>query len=368
MADVLIVGCGLIGTSVGLALRQAGQEVLLHDTDDPRVATAAHRGAGKAWNGTQTAQLVLIATPPAVVAAQLHQAQSSHLGQTYTHVTSVQTEVQSEVEALSCDLSSIVGGHPLAGRETSGPEAASADLFVGRPWAVCPSRSSAQEAVEAVLRLVQACGAAPVVVDADVHDASVARLSHLPHVLSAALAGRLTVLSGQEQINPELSGPGLVDTSRLAAGDPALWTQILTLNAGPVAQELAAVAAELSALAEDLTATLDAGQESQARERVQAFLVRGQQGRAQVPVKRGVRSAAFASVAVDVDDRPGRLAALLTDAGDLGVNVEDVRVEHVPGRPRGSISLLVAVEAVAPLAAGLRSRGWAVLPATTGAL
>jgi prephenate dehydrogenase len=357
MADVLVVGCGLIGTSIGLALRQAGQDVLLHDTDPSRIATAARRGAGKAWNSTQNASLVLVAVPPAAVAAQLYEAQRHDLGRTYTHVTSVQSEVQSEVEALSCDLSSIVGSHPLAGRETSGPDAASADLFVGRPWAVCPSPSSADEAVEAVLALVETCGATPVVVDAGVHDASVARLSHLPHVLSAALAGRLTVAPGQ---GTDLSGPGLVDATRLAAGDPALWAQILTANAGPVAQELRAVVADLSALAEDLGASLEPGAADAARERVLAFLTRGQQGRAQVPVKRGERSAAFASVVVEVDDRPGRLAALLTDAGELGVNVEDVRVEHVPGRPRGSISLVVALDAATRLAEGLSTRGWDV--------
>jgi prephenate dehydrogenase len=94
---------------------------------------------------------------------------------------------------------------------------------------------------------------------------------------------------------------------------------------------------------------------------ITAFLERGNRGRALVPVKRGDRDEAFRRVAVEVDDRPGRLAALLTDAGAAGVNVEDVRVDHVPGRPRGVIELLVHAEAVEPLTQALRRREWAVV-------
>lgn len=366
MADLLVVGCGLIGTSVGLALAQAGdRDVLLHDQDPAAVAVAVARGAGRAWDGRLVADLVLVAVPPAATGAALDEAQRLGVGQTYTHVSSVQSLVQSEVEALSCDLSSIVGSHPLAGREISGAAAATADLFVGRPWALCPSPASSADAREQVRELITACGGVVVEVDAELHDVSVARLSHLPHVTASALAGILT--AEDELASPvchELSGPGLVDSTRLAAGDPALWAQILTGNAHHVGPAVAQLSRDLAALAEQLAVLGEAAQAGAARthalQAVTDFLERGRQGRELVPVKRGRAQADFGTVGVTVDDRPGRLAALLAAAGDACINVEDVHVEHVPGRPHGLIHLLVHRQSVDDLSTALAAAGWVV--------
>lgn len=372
MTDVLVLGSGLIGTSVGLALRQAaGYVVLLHDRDATTLDRAMERGAGAAWDGRQRVDLVVSAVPPAATAASLQNAQRLGLAQTYTHVCSVQSQVQREVEALGCDLASLVGGHPLAGKESSGPVAASADLFVGRPWALCPSAQSTPAALTAVRELALACGAVPLVVGALEHDKAVALLSHLPQVVSSALAALLVHdhdappqgPSSADGARTELSGAGLVDTTRLAAGDAALWTQILTANAAQVAPAVRSLLALLQPLADDLEVLAGpAPGEARARalEGVSGMLVRGNRGRAVVPVKRGSRDAAFAEVAVEVDDRPGRLAALLMAAGDAGVNVEDVHVDHVPGRPRGVIELLVEAPHADALRVALRAGGWAV--------
>lgn len=382
MTDLLVIGTGLIGTSVGLALRESGEfRVLLHDSDSAARDAAVARGAGEPWDGHQAVDLVLASVPPRASAPVLREVQSLKLARTYTHVSSVQSQVQREVESLDCDLSSVVGGHPLAGRESSGPGAASGDLFVGRPWALCPSIASSAQALEDVRALALACGATPLVVGAQEHDEAVALLSHLPQVASSALAA-LLVPAGADQgapgdqgdqgdqlgaqsrrIRTELSGTGLVDTTRLAASAPALWTEILVANAAQLAPDVRALAGLLSGLAGDLeclAAPSDPQERAQALAAVTALLVRGNHGRALVPVKRGVRDEGFARVGVEVDDRPGRLAALLTAAGEAGVNVEDVRVDHVPGRPRGVIELLVATAAATPLEAALRERGWAL--------
>lgn len=373
MADVLVLGCGLIGTSIGLALSQADQDVALHDQQPQSVAVAASRRAGRAWDGAETAALVIVAVPPATTGAVLAEAQRLSLAQTYTHVSSVQSLVQADVERLSCDLSLIVGGHPLAGREVSGPQAAEAALFVGRPWAICASGHSSQAAVAAVHELARACGAEPVEVAIDVHDRSVALLSHLPQVASSALAGLLEMLAdpslaAAQRVRFDLSGPGLVDSTRLAAGDPALWTEILAANAQHVAppvralaEALHTLAAQLEALAVQPQAGATGGTDA-VLAALTAFLERGRRGRETVPVKRGRAAVDFATVGVDVDDRPGRLAALLMAAGEAGINVEDVHVEHVPGRPRGVIQLLVRSEAVDALSTSLADRGWRVHP------
>lgn len=250
-------------------------------------------------------------------------------------------------------MSQIVGGHPLAGGESSGPGAATGDLFVGRPWALCPHPESSPQALQDVQDLAEACGAVPVQLDPEAHDCAVALLSHLPQVVASGLAGELVAGVAAAGSPTVLSGPGLVDTTRLAASDPGLWTDILRLNADHVAPVVRDVAERLLGLAAALESGDSAG--------VRAFLERGNQGRALVPVKRGELSEAFGRVRVSVDDQPGVLAALLSAAGRAEVNVEDVHVEHIPGRPSGVIELLVDVAAVEPLEAALTVTGWLVL-------
>lgn len=363
MSSVLIVGCGLIGASVGLALRDAGWDVLLEDAAPQVVGEAVRRGAGKPWEAGANVDLALIAVPPRVTAAVLAATQNRDVAQTYTHVSSVQSHVQREVEALSTDPSVIVGGHPLAGRELSGPAAATSDLFAGRPWAICPGAGTAPAAVDALRALIRDVGADAVELSAAAHDASVALLSHLPQVAASALAAGLLGAGLEDGSRLRLAGPGLVDTTRLAGSDSGLWEQILELNAPQVAPVLTELAARLTAVASALTALGGdpAPAEAAAAVSVVRSLLRdGNDGRALVPVKRGVRSEAFAPVRVTVSDEPGRLAALLLEAGGAGVNVEDVHVEHIPGRPTGIIELAVAVPDVPRLSAALRDAGWAV--------
>lgn len=363
MSDVLVVGCGLLGTSVALALRGSDHpDVTLSDTDLGHQYAAVARGAGRAWDGRESARLVVVAVPPAAVAQVLTKLQKQDVGQTYTHLSSVQSHVQEEIEALSPDPARVVGGHPLAGREVTGPEAALADLFVGRPWALCAGPRSAPDAVAAVRGLALACAAVPVDVTPGLHDRAVALLSHVPQVASSALAALLVapeVDAGDPEIPVVLAGPGLVDTTRLAAGDVGLWTDILTANAAHVAPLVAALAASLEDVAAALT-RVAAGPNAEATDVVQDLLRRGNAGRATVPVKRGELAGAFGRVRVVLPDRPGQLALLLQAAGAARVNVEDVRVEHVPGRPTGVIDLLVSTDECDHLARVLRGSGWQV--------
>lgn len=366
MADVLVIGCGLIGASVGMALRQAGRDVALSDEAPATTGTAVRRGAGRPWDGEESAALVLVAVPPHLTASALIEVQRLAVGGTYTHVASVQSQVQREIEALSPDASVVLGGHPLAGRERSGPLAATADLFVGRPWAICGGADTAPSAYADVRALVRDVGADPVELTAEAHDAAVAVLSHLPQLVSSALAAALIPESGRGAIDPglQLAGPGVVDTTRLAASDPELWVQILELNARELAPVSRAVGARLTAAAEALEAlsgSADPKAHAQATAALRDLLRLGNAGRALVPVKRGAREDAFAPVRVTVSDEPGRLAALLTDAGAAGVNVEDVHVEHVPGRPTGIIELLVGRRDVGRLGSALEARGWLVM-------
>ncbi|OUC91827.1 prephenate dehydrogenase [Streptosporangium minutum] len=247
---VTVLGTGVIGTSIALALRRAGIHVALSDQDVGSLATAECMGAGIAlMPGDPPADLVVIATPPSTVVSVLRDAQARGLGAVYTDVASTKARISAEAELAGCDLTSYVPGHPMAGRELSGPHAAHADLFAGRPWALCPHPATSPEAVRVVAEMVAVCGGAARILAPDAHDRVVAAVSHAPHLVSAALAARF---AGADATTLSLVGRGLQDTTRIATGAPGLWCDILEQNAESVATVLEAVVRDLTEAASAL--------------------------------------------------------------------------------------------------------------------
>ncbi|ROO84061.1 prephenate dehydrogenase [Actinocorallia herbida] len=358
---VVVIGTGLIGTSVALALRGQGAEVLLADSDAASLAMAVELGAGTALAESSggPADIAVLAVPPASVARVLAEAQKEGMARYYTDVASVKARPVMDAIELGCDLAGYVPGHPLAGRERSGPAAARADLFLGRPWALCPTPATDPAALEAVTELARACGAEVHLVDPIEHDKAVALVSHGPHVVSAAVAARL---EQAPDVALDLAGTGVRDVTRIAASDPALWVGILTANAEPVAEVLDAVAADLALAAAMLRASSSAGPDvaEVIMAKVGDLLGRGNTGRARIPGKHGGTPVTDALVQVVIPDRPGELARIFEAAGDAGVNIEDVSIEHSPGLPVGVAELSVKPEAAETLALALRERGWSV--------
>jgi prephenate dehydrogenase len=351
--NVAVIGTGLIGTSIALALREQGSAVWLADSDPAAARLAADLGAGELLPGEPAApvDVAVIAVPPADVAAALAAAQARQLARCYTDAASVKQLPVMQARDHGCDLTCYVPGHPLAGREKHGPAAARADLFLGRTWALCPEPETSGQATEAVTALVRACGAIPLRTDAASHDRWVALISHAPHLVAAAIAARLEAAPAPAL---DLAGQGVRDVTRIAAGDTALWTQILSANAAPVAEVLAVVAADLAEVARALADGEDGGKT------VAALLDRGQAGVARIPGKHGGAPRQFAVVQVVIPDRPGELARLFQATGAAGVNVEDVRIEHSPGLPVGVAELSVRPAEAGPLLAALEAGGWPV--------
>ncbi len=347
---VLVVGAGLLGASVGLALRARGVEVLLRDRSAEHVRTASGLGAGvPAPQGVRPA-LVVVAVPPDHLGAEITAALARHPDATVTDVGSIKTEPLEAVRTGAPeDQSRYVGGHPMAGGERSGPLAASATLFEGRPWAVTPHERASDQATAAVAALAVGCGATPVRMSPQEHDLAVARTSHLPHLLSVLMAGRLTDAPSEHLV---LSGQGLRDVTRIAAGDPALWRQILAGNAAAVLALLHEVRADLDRLADALSGRDYAS--------VEQALRRGVAGTRTIPGKHGGPAVVETAVFVAVPDHPGELARLFRDVGETGVNVEDLRIDHDPGRPVGLLELTVADAEAARLLASLTAKGWTV--------
>jgi len=346
---VAVIGTGLIGTSVALALREQGVSVWLADTDPEAARLAANLGAGEPLPKTATADVAVIAVPPSAVAATLAAVQARGLASCYTDVASVKQLPVTQARALGCDMTSYVPSHPLAGREKHGPAAARADLFLGRTWALCPAPESSEQAVAAITALVRTCGAVPVRTDAAAHDRWVALVSHAPHLVASAMAARLEAAPAAAL---DLAGQGLRDVTRIAAGDTGLWTQILAANAEPVAEVLAAVAADLTEAARMLT-------EGDPKS-VATLLDIGQAGVARIPGKHGGAPREFTVVQVVIRDQPGELTRLFDAAGRAGVNIEDVRIEHSPGLPVGVAGLSVRPAEAGPLLDALEAGGWPV--------
>src|SRR5437868_2877123 len=272
LRTVLVVGTGLIGTSIALALRGQDVRVLLADRDPGAVRLARELGAGEDWHPghPDPIDLAVIAVPPAHVAGELLALQRRDVASFYTDVASVKAEPIALARELGCDLGSYVASHPLAGRERSGPGAARGELFLGRPWALCPTVEARAEAVQAVLALIALCGANPVDVGAVEHDQAMAVVSHAPHVTSSAMAARLAEAS---EVALGLAGQGVRDVTRIAGGDPELWLGILAGNAAPVAAVLEAVSLDLAEAAKALR-SLAAG-DALARGEVTQLLKRG---------------------------------------------------------------------------------------------
>lgn len=355
LRNAVVLGTGLIGTSIALALRENDVEVALADPEPASLRMAHELGAGEVLAPgvpASPADIAVVAAPPSAVPAALREAQERGLAQVYTDAASVKDRVAARAEQHGCDMSTYVPGHPMGGREKNGPSAARADLFLGRPWALCPTGKADAGAVTAVTELVRTCGAEPHMLTAAAHDRAVALVSHAPHVASSAVAARM--LTGEEEALA-LAGQGVRDVTRVAGGDPELWWEILRNNPRPVAAVLEEIATDLARAARALNAA------DPDREVVWGVLERGVRGHERIPGKHGARQEPeYAVLPVVIPDEPNALGRLFVAVGEVGVNVEDVRIDHSPGLPVGVAQLWVLGTELPRLSDALAAHGWSV--------
>ncbi|MDI5971667.1 prephenate dehydrogenase [Streptomyces sp. SL13] len=359
MRTAAVIGTGLIGTSAALALTARGVTVHLRDQDPDAARTAAALGAGVVDEPPGRVDLAVVAVPPAHVARTLAEAQAAGLARGYLDVASVKGGPGRDLAGLGFDLTQYIGTHPMAGRERSGPLAATAELFEGRPWVLTPTAQTDTEVLNLALELVALCRAVPVVMDAEAHDRAVALVSHTPQLLSSLVAARL---QHAEESAVRLCGQGIRDVTRIAASDPGMWMDILSANPGPVADVLSAVAADLDETVRALRAmeSADDGKRQEGGAGIEDVLRRGNAGRVRVPGKHGTAPAAYEVVAVLIGDQPGELARLFADAHAARVNIEDVRIEHSTGQQAGLAQLMVEPRSAPVLGVALRERGWSI--------
>jgi prephenate dehydrogenase len=346
LGPILIIGTGLVGASVGCALTVAGEEVHLRDKVPAHAQVAAGRGAGQVEDIEPDAvALVVAAVPPRVLPEVLSAALAEFPNAVVTDVGSIKQGVLSALEREGLELRRYVGCHPMAGSHLAGPVTATPDLFIDRSWVVTPHATATPGAVETVLALGRACGARTMVMDPREHDQAVAAVSHLPHAVSAMVAAGL---ENRPEEHLALAGQGVRDVTRIAAGDPVLWEQILAGNALAVGRELVALGDRIRDLGERLAT----------RGNVQELLEAGRRGTLAISGKHGMRAVDYAVATVEIPDTPGSLARLFADADDAGVNIEDISIEHDEVRHVGRLKIEILPDRAEHFVTFMRERGW----------
>jgi prephenate dehydrogenase len=250
---VTIIGLGLMGASIGLALKAAklpNLRIVGHDLEGDAMKTAEKRGAVDSTErhlegAVEGARMIILAPPPLAIRPLFEDlAELAPQGCIITDVSSTKAEVMRWAKELLPEHVSFVGGHPMAGKEESGPRAADADLFRGKAYAVIPSTNATDGAVKSVLGLVSILGAEPIFIDAEEHDQYVAAISHMPIVVSTALFTLARNSPGWNEISP-LASSGFRDLTRLASGDPYMNHDICVTNPDGIVHWLDRMIAEL---------------------------------------------------------------------------------------------------------------------------
>ncbi len=345
---IAVLGVGLIGGSIGLAARRRLEcEVAGFDPQEATLDRALEEGAidvatSSVAEACQGAEVVFCAAPVAGLAELAMSAlRASGPDTVVTDVGSTKREIV----ATLADDERFIGGHPLAGAETSGVENARADLFEGARWYLTPkSGSSSGLLYDRLQRAISGLGARAQAIDAEAHDRLMATVSHLPHVVANALVGQAAAeLTRDSERMPEV-GPSFRDTTRVAGANPAIWGDIFASNRAAVAEAVEAIAVRLREAAElirdgerQAVAEWHAAAAADRRRLLEAELSGG-------PLR---------ELRVVVTNRPGTIAELALALGEAGVNIEDMALYPAPDMTSGAVSLWVAGEEQASRAEAL---------------
>ena len=353
-----VVGTGLIGASAGLAVSRAGFPAAIGwDEDRATLELAAERGAVEPADSLEHAlhssDIVLLAVPVIVLPGLLQEVLAA--APSTSTIMDVGSTKGSVCAAAGSDVR-FVGGHPICGAETRGPDRASADLFEGATWFLTPLAATEPERYRAAHSLVAALGARPVAIDPDAHDRLVAVTSHLPHALANILLNQAGASRVEGHDPLATAGGSLRDMTRIAGANPRIWVDIFLENR----EALAASLVELRRRAEQLENALAAGDAG--------YLARWI-GEASGNRRRMLETAyddagALHRLRVHVPDRPGVLAGIFQALGAERINIEDFDMEHLSPERGGTLTILVTGEANATLAARvLEAQGYGVVVA-----
>ena len=344
-AQVRIVGTGLIGTSIALALGNLGIKVVPVDAD-PENQRLAHDLLAP-YLGEGESELTILATPPLRTMGVLISEFERNPNQRFIDTGSVKFKLQQEVNRFPEIAQRFLGTHPMAGREYGGARFAQSDLFQGRAWLLTPSRQTEAQLIADVRELIEALGATPYEMPAENHDDLLALISHLPQLVSTALASSIG-----ESPQLELAGQGLRDMVRIASSNPTLWSEILLSNQENVLSALDSFSHSLN----ELRAAISRGE----KEKIQEIFEEGAAGRIKVSGKHGALPRNYVQLLIVIEDKPGQLSQLFLQCAQINANIEDLSIEHSPGQETGLITLSFSAHDAPRVIEYLRAHSWKV--------
>ena len=358
---VVIIGVGLIGGSLGAALKALPDAPYVTGVarDERTRQVALERSVvdealapSDADAALLAADLVVIATPVSAAGEWLERLGRLGYAGVVTDVASTKAAITAEAARLLGDGATFIGAHPMAGSERSGVDAADAELFHGAYYVLCPSEDTPADAYSALHHLVTSIGARAIAVSPDAHDRAVAAISHVPHVAASALTNLAAARVDDGEDVLRLAAGGFKDMTRIAAGSPELWTGICLDNRDAVIAALV----DLSAQLEGFATLLASGDRPGLRD----WLDRAAQVRRALPARWVPASARLHELTVAMTDRPGAVSTVTQAAARAGCNIEDIGIDHVT-EDTALLSIVLTDEGdVEALVAGLRADGFDV--------
>jgi len=336
-----ILGLGLIGGSLALALAKHGFIVSGVDSDDAKATAALERGIISTIGIDPDAEISFVATPVSSIPGQVRLALEKTTG-VVSDVGGVKLSVVNSVSDAR-----FVGGHPMAGSEMAGLDGADDSLFEGAVWVLTPTASSSDSSFESLARIIRLLGAEIVVLDAERHDRLVAVVSHLPHLTAATLMG-LAHLTAEEHVAVlRLAAGGFRDMTRVASGQPAIWIDICRENKDAILEALNGMILGLSEMKSIV--------ETQDSDALLGRLSTARAARANLP-GRVQELVDVCEVRVPIPDRSGAAAEIFQLAADLGVNIANFEVSHSVEGDRGILVMIVERENAEMFRGGLLAR------------
>lgn len=343
---VRIIGSGLIGTSIALALKGRGISIQMLDNEAKAQKLATDLVGGK---NLENPDLIVISASIEQNLNLILDALKDNPGSIVMDVSSVKSNLLDEVARLSGNANNFVSTHPMAGREVSGAQSARSDLFLGRAWIGIASDNTSEDAKNFLIQLVEICGATLYWLTAIEHDEAVAAISHLPQILSTGLAYSLE----KESVNSfNLAGQGLRDVLRLSGSNPKLWSELLVANRDALKGYLQSMSATISLFQQSL--------DNADLKKLEEIFSVGNKVYSSIPGKHGGKSRNYTYLPIVINDEPGQLAKIFNECAKINVNIEDLSIEHSPGQQTGLITLAINEKDIEKLTNHLKNTGWNV--------
>ncbi len=338
-----VIGTGLIGGSVGMALRKHGWHVSVMDLDPAVAQQAVDLGAADRVGPDPDAEITFLAAPVGSIPELARHALETTQG-IVTDVGSTKAEICRQIRHPR-----FVGGHPMAGSEQDGIIGSDPDLFGGAMWVLTPVAETDESTFATVASIVRHFGCEVIALAPEVHDNLVAQVSHVPHLTAASLMCLAADTSVEHRALLRLAAGGFRDMTRISSGRASIWPDICIANRAAIVDGLERLIAGLEDVRDKVA--------NQDRAGLLDLLNKARTARINLPTGYGVVER-VAEVAVPIPDRPGEIAAIATLATELDVNILDLEIGHSSEGPRGVMLLMVDAALGERLVGGLMARGY----------